>query len=78
VTKEAQIVTKTLQISSDNKSANECQNCRKVTGSSKEALDFCVPVTKEAQIVPKTLQIGDDNKSANECQNCRKVTVAKT
>ncbi|KJV25783.1 hypothetical protein VI06_18265 [Aquitalea magnusonii] len=31
VTKEAQIVAKTLQISGDNKSANECQNCRKVT-----------------------------------------------
>ena len=33
VTKEAQIVTKTLQIGSDNKSANECQNCRKVTAT---------------------------------------------
>ncbi|WP_374556025.1 hypothetical protein [Aquitalea pelogenes] len=31
VTKEAQKVTKTLQIGGDNKSANECQNCRKVT-----------------------------------------------
>jgi hypothetical protein len=31
VTKKAQIVPKTLQIGGDNKSANECQNCRKVT-----------------------------------------------